>query len=62
MWWSTLAPRCASAVPSRRKGTFTREVTTWGATTNKIPALRDHLIAAGVSLVVAEAAGVYWKP
>jgi len=49
-------------VPSRRKGTFTREVTTWGATTNQIPALRDHLIAAGVSLVVMEPAGVYWKP
>jgi transposase len=49
-------------VPSTRKGTFTREVTTWGATTNQIPALRNNLIAAGVSLVVMEAAGVYRKP
>jgi transposase len=49
-------------VPGKRKGTFTREVTTWGATTNQILALRDHLIAAGVTLVVMEATGVYWKP
>ena len=41
---------------------FGREVTTWGATTSQIPAVRDHLIAAGVSLVVMESAGVYWKP
>ncbi|MEY9935321.1 hypothetical protein ABH926_009996 [Catenulispora sp. GP43] len=34
-------------VPGKRKGTFTREVTTWGATTNQILALRDHLVAAG---------------
>jgi hypothetical protein len=37
-------------------------VTTWGATANLIPALCDHLIAAGVSLVVMEAAGMYSKP
>jgi len=49
-------------VPGKRKGTFTREVTTWSATTNQILALRDHLIGAGVSLVVMEATGVYWKP
>jgi transposase len=49
-------------VPGKRKGTFTRTVTTWGATTNQILALRDHLIEAGVSLVVMEATGVYWKP
>ena len=37
-------------------------VTTWGATTNRILALRDHLVAEQVSLVVMEATGAYWKP
>jgi transposase len=37
-------------------------VTTWVAVTNQILALRDHLIAEGVSLVVMEATSDYWKP
>ena len=37
-------------------------VTTWGAVTNQILALRDHLIAEEVTLVVMEATGDYWKP
>ena len=37
-------------------------VTTWGAVTNRILALRDHLVAEEVSLVVMEATSDYWKP
>ena len=37
-------------------------VTTWGATTNQILALKDPLVAAEVTLVVMEATSDYWKP
>lgn len=37
-------------------------VTTWGATTNQILALREHLVSAQVTLVVMEATSDYWKP
>ena len=37
-------------------------VTTWGATTSQILALRDHLIAENVSCVVIESTSDYWKP
>ncbi len=37
-------------------------VTTWGAVTTQVLALREHLIAAQVTLVVMEATGDYWKP
>lgn len=37
-------------------------VTTWSSMTNQILALRDHLIAQQVTLVVLEATGDYWKP
>jgi transposase len=40
----------------------TQTVTTWGATTNRILALREHLIEQRVSCVVMEATGDYWKP
>jgi transposase len=43
----------------RRKTVET--VRTWAATTNQILALREHLLAEQVSLVV-EATGDYWKP
>ena len=33
-----------------------------GATTNRILALRDHLLTEQVSVVVMEATGDYWKP
>jgi hypothetical protein len=33
-----------------------------GSTTNAVLALREHLIAERVSLVVMEATGDYWKP
>ena len=44
----------------RRKTTET--VTTFGATTRQIMALRDHLAAQQVTCVVMEATGDYWKP
>ena len=44
----------------RRKTVET--VRTWAATTNQILALREHLLAEQVSLVVLEATGDYWKP
>lgn len=37
-------------------------VTTWGATTNQILALREHLVAEAVTCVVMEATSDYWKP
>ena len=44
----------------RRKTTET--VTTFGATTRQIMALRDHLAAQKVTCIVMEATGDYWKP
>ena len=69
-----LHPRCAGvdiskrdakvcvriADPGRAKAKST--VTTWGAVTNQILALRDHLIGEQVTLVVMEATSDYWKP
>ena len=37
-------------------------VTTWGAMTNQILALREHLLAERVTCVVMEATGAYGKP
>ena len=37
-------------------------VTTWGAMSNQILALRDHLLDAKVTCVVIEATSDYWKP
>ena len=37
-------------------------MTTWGATTSQILALREHLVAAKVSCVVIESTSDYWKP
>src|SRR3954454_19564759 len=45
---------------ARRKTVET--VRTWASTTNAILALREHLVAEQVSLVVMEATGDYWKP
>src|SRR6476661_981602 len=44
----------------RRKTSET--VTTFGATTRQIMAMRDHLVAQQVTCVVMEATGDYWKP
>ncbi len=49
-------------VPGARAGTFSKTVTTYGATTNEILRLRHDLENAGVTVVVMEATGDYWKP
>jgi len=69
-----LHPRCAGLDVSKRdakvcvriagtgRAKATSTVTTWGAVTNQILALREHLIAEQVTVVVMEATGDYWKP
>ena len=54
--------KVAIRTPGKRSGTFTTDVTTWGATTNQILALRDMLLAERVTTVVMEATSDYWKP
>ncbi len=67
-------PRCAGLDVSKRdakvcvrvagagRAKAVSTVTTWGAMTRQVLALRDHLIAEAVTLVVMEATGDYWKP
>ena len=67
-------PRCAGVDVSKRdakvcvrlagagRGRATSTVTTWGAVTRQVLALREHLVAEAVTLVVMEATGDYWKP
>jgi len=67
-------PRCAGIDISKKdakvcvrvagqgRRNATETVRTWGATTNQILALREHLEAERVSLVVMEATSDYWKP
>lgn len=67
-------PRCAGLDVSKRdakvcvriagagRAAATSTVTTWGSVTNQVLALREHLIAEEVTLVVMEATGDYWKP
>jgi transposase len=50
--------RIAGSGPGRTVET----VTTWSSMTAQILALRDHLVAEGVTCVVMEATGDYWKP
>ena len=50
---------CSGRRGGRRKTAET--VTTWAATTNQVLALREHLLAEGVT-VWMEATGEYWKP
>ena len=52
---------CVRIAGSGRRKTV-ETVRTWAATTNSILALREHLVAEQVSLVVMEATGDYWKP
>src|SRR5487761_1778619 len=52
---------CVRIAGEGRKA-VTQTVTTWGAVTNQVLALRDHLITEGVTLVVMEATGDYWNP
>ncbi|MFE6963056.1 IS110 family transposase [Streptomyces sp. NPDC057696] len=53
---------CVRTPSQKRRGFFTTVTTTWGATTNAVLELRDHLLQAGVTLVVMEATSDYWKP
>src|SRR5664279_2033243 len=67
-------PRCAGVDISKRdakvcvriagsgRAKAKSTVTTWGAVTNQVLALRDHLVAEQVTLVVMEATSDYWKP
>lgn len=67
-------PRCAGVDVSKRdakvcvrvagtgRAKAKATVTTWGSLTNQVLALRDHLVAEAVTLVVMEATGDYWKP
>jgi transposase len=67
-------PRCAGVDVSKRdakvcvrlagtgRARAKSTVTTWGAVTNQVLALRDHLVAEQVTLVVMEATSDYWKP
>ena len=67
-------PRCAGVDVSKRdakvcvrlagagRGRASSTVTTWGAVTRQVLALREHLVAEAVTLVVMEATGDYWKP
>ncbi len=69
-----LHPRCAGVDVSKRdakvcvrlaregRAGATSTVTTWSSMTGQILALREHLITEGVTLVVMEATGDYWKP
>jgi transposase len=54
--------KVAIRAPGKRAGTFGTSVTTWGATTNQILALRDMLVSERVTTVVMEATSDYWKP
>ncbi|MFB7147773.1 IS110 family transposase, partial [Agrobacterium deltaense] len=56
------AKACVRTPSTKRRGSFTTETTTWGSTTNAVLTLRDHLLAAQVTLVVIEATSDYWKP
>ncbi|GGJ63671.1 hypothetical protein GCM10010121_087880 [Streptomyces brasiliensis] len=56
------AKACVRTPSTKRRGSFTTETTTWGSTRNAALALRDHLLAAEVTLVVIEATSDYWKP
>ena len=52
---------CVRVQGSGRRAT-TAIVTTWGAMSNEILALREHLVAEKVTCVVMESTGDYWKP
>lgn len=67
-------PRCAGIdcskkdakvcvrIQGRGRRAKSATVTTWGATTSQILALREHLVAAKVTCVVIESTSDYWKP
>jgi transposase len=52
---------CVRVQGSGRRAT-TASVTTWGAMSNEIMALREYLVAEKVTCVVMESTGDDWKP
>lgn len=54
--------KVAIRIPAKRKNSFSTTVTTWGATTNEVLALRDFLLEQQVTTVIMEATSDYWKP
>lgn len=52
---------CVRIQGSGRRATA-KTVTTWGSTTGEVLALREHLVAAQVSIVIIESTSDYWKP
>jgi|GEM_PF-1249665 len=52
---------CVRVAGSGRRASV-QTVSTWGATTNQVLALREHLLAERVTLAVMEATSDYWKP
>ena len=67
-------PRCAGIDVSKRDAKVciriqggggrktSSTVTTWGSMTNQILALRDHLAAQQVTVVIIESTSDYWRP
>lgn len=53
---------CLRLPHERIEGRRTQRVSNVGATTNAILELGDHLLCQGVTRVVMEATGSYWKP
>ncbi|MET7784577.1 hypothetical protein ABZT28_54685 [Streptomyces sp. NPDC005388] len=53
---------CLRLPHERIEGRRTQRVWNVGATTNAILELGDHLLCQGVTRVVMEATGSYWKP
>ena len=50
------------AGPGQRRAGRAREIRTFATTTGALLALRDWLLAEGVTVVGMESTGVYWKP
>lgn len=53
---------CVRVPDEAKPGRFVSRVETYGSTTNEVLRLRADLETAGVSIVVMEATGDYWKP
>src|SRR5215208_2476253 len=74
VWMDVVHPRCAGIDCSKKDAKVcvriqgqgrkraSSTVTTWGATTSQILALREYLLAEKVTCVVIESTSDYWKP
>ena len=54
--------KCCVRIQGSGSRRTTSTVTTWGAMTNQILALREHLLEQKVTVVVMEATSDYWRP